>query len=437
MLDSAALAAWTGGVWHGHPPAGGFDGTAIDTRTLRRGQLFVALRGDRRDGHDFLAAAREAGAAGALVETPQPAAALPQLVVPSSLRAFQAIAREWRRCFRGPVIGVTGSAGKTSTKELIALLLGPDAAATAGNLNNHLGVPLTLTALDPERHKFAVVEAGISARGEMAVLADMIRPDVAVVTLVGPAHLAELGGLEEVAAEKAALAARVADGGRAIFPRSCLDYAAFRNLRTPTLPLDYVLRPRGESVDILLGGAGGTFETFTVPVPSEGMAQNAALALRVALHLRVSSALLRSRLAQWKPAKQRGEVHREGGRLVYVDSYNANPVSMLDALAAFERLAPVGAPRLFVLGCMEELGPEAPRYHRELGAALRLGPADRVVVIGGWAEEVKAGAAGAAGQIEPAVSAAAVAPLVAEFAGSVFLKGSRRHRVEEAMLAPC
>ena len=205
------LAAWTGGRWTAQPVSS-LSGFTIDTRQLRSGQVFVALKTGKRDGHDFLATAEMSGASAAIVSTPAEGLRLPQLVVADPLKAFHAIAREHRRLFKGPVIGISGSAGKTSTKNLLALLLGGAEAgvlATEGNLNNHLGVPLTLTRLDPSAHHFAVVEAGISAPREMAPLAAMIEPDIAIVTLVAPAHTAELGGLGGVAAEKAVLPAAV------------------------------------------------------------------------------------------------------------------------------------------------------------------------------------------------------------------------------------
>lgn len=167
----------------------------MDTRIIRSGELFVALKTEKRDGHDFLEAALAAGASGALVSRIVEGVNLPQLVVPDPLIAFQTIGREHRRLFSGRVVGITGSCGKTSTKELLALLLGGEGEgvlATQGNLNNHLGVPLTLTRLEPGRHQYAVVEAGISAPGDMAVLADMIEPDLVITTLVAPAHLQEL-----------------------------------------------------------------------------------------------------------------------------------------------------------------------------------------------------------------------------------------------------
>jgi len=187
------MAAWTGGHWT-RIPGGALGGFTQDTRQLAAGQVFVAVKTAMRDGHDFLGEALKRGATAALVGREVAGAKLPQLVVDDPLAAFQLIAREHRREFHGTVVGVTGSVGKTSTKDLLALLLGgPEAVlATAGNLNNHLGVPLTLTRLDSAVHRAAVIEAGISEPGEMAPLAEMIEPDHSVVTLVGPAHLQKL-----------------------------------------------------------------------------------------------------------------------------------------------------------------------------------------------------------------------------------------------------
>ena len=195
-FDPEMLAAWTRGWWT-RRPAEAPVGFSVDSRRLTPGVAFVALKTAKRDGHDLLADASRAGASAAIVAKEIPGIDLPQLVVGHPLAALQTVARAQRRNFPGPVIGITGSAGKTSTKELLAALLGGQESgvlATEGNLNNQIGVALTLCRLDPERHRFAVVEAGISAPGEMRLLAAMIEPDVAIVTMVGAAHLEELEG---------------------------------------------------------------------------------------------------------------------------------------------------------------------------------------------------------------------------------------------------
>ncbi len=459
-FDPASLALWTEGWWTA-PPASAPVGFTIDTRQLRPGQVFVALKTDRRAGRAFLAAARRAGAAGAIVDAADPAEPLPQLVVAEPLAAFQAIARQHRRRFPGPVVGVSGSAGKTSTKELLSLLLGGGSGAaddrlpvlaTEGNLNNRLGVPLTLTRLDPAVHRFAVVEAGIGGPGEMAPLAAMIEPDLAIITLVGPAHLAELGGLEEVAREKASLLAAVRGPGMAIFPSSCLAFAPFRELNVRTLVVapavsgvpaapagaqraEGAVAHQGETTTVTLSW-GAPPASFTFCRVSDGMAQNAALALCAALELGTAPDLLRSRLRQWRPAPLRGEMRREGGKLFYIDCYNANPASMADALAAFGAVASASEPRLYVLGSMEELGSEAGRYHRELGRSLRLRAGDRLFVVGAEAEAIRAGAVeagNAPGQIAVVGARAPVAARRAALRGAVFVKGSRKHALERLL----
>jgi UDP-N-acetylmuramoyl-tripeptide--D-alanyl-D-alanine ligase len=416
--------------------------------------MFVALKTGMRDGHDFLSAAAAAGAVGAIVSGSARAEDLPQLVVADPLAAFQSIAGAHRREFPGPVIGVTGSAGKTSTKNLLAALLGgSDVLSTEGNLNNHIGVPLTLTRLDAAVHRWAVVEAGIGGPGEMAPLAAMIAPDIAVVTVVAPAHLSGLGSLDGVAREKAALASAVKPGGLAVFPAGCLDFPAFRGLKTRTLALArtdgplprgsppakafFTLEIRGEAASITLAYKGPP-AAFTLNSASEGMAQNAALALCVAIELGVPRDALQSRLRDWRPSPLRGEFHRAGDRLLYVDCYNANPASMADALAAFYAIAPAGEPRLLVVGCMEELGAEAGRYHAELGRSVKLRAPDRLIVIGEHAAAVRAGALAGGidpGQVQVVESLEPVAGLLAHFRGAVFVKGSRRYRLEELLEA--
>ncbi len=448
------LATWTGGRWTTEPAAP-LTGFTQDTRQLRAGQVFVALKTDKRDGHDFLPAAQAAGATAAIVATANSTLALPQLVVADPLAAFQAIARAHRRAFRGPVVGISGSAGKTSTKELLARLLGGEAGgvlATAGNLNNHIGVPLTLTQLDPARHRFAVIEAGISAPGEMKPLADMIEPDVAIITLIAAAHTEELGGLEGVAREKAVLPAAVRPAGVAIFPKSCTHFAPFSDMFVNQLVLERsdVLRPatkpthtihfnvlqRGHETVIVIAYGPPPPAMFKLARVSDGMAQNAALALTAALRLGVEPKLLQERLGGWGPAKLRGEIRREGGRLLYLDCYNANPASMADALAAFQAVAPAGETRLYVLGCMEELGPESPALHRALGRALNLRGGDRMIVIGQQANEVCAGVLEQGDftrQIQIASTIDTIAAEVAAWHGAVFLKGSRRYQLERAI----
>ena len=175
------LASWSHGEWSSLPerPISGF---SIDTRNLGNGDVFVAIK-DQRDGHDFLSVAKSEGATGAMVSRVNSELGFPQLLTKDTLSAFHMIAKMHRRNFCGSVVGITGSCGKTSTKEMLSVLLGKErTVSTKGNLNNHLGVPLSLLSIDLDSDDFAVIEAGINQRGEMSVLADMINPDFGIIT---------------------------------------------------------------------------------------------------------------------------------------------------------------------------------------------------------------------------------------------------------------
>jgi len=448
-FDPQLLAADCAGSWT-QPPRRAISGFAIDTRQLEPGELFVALRTERRDGHAFLGAAREGGAAGALVSEPREEVDLPQLVVGDTLEAFHEIAAAHRRRFRGKVVGITGSAGKTSTKDILAILLGgpSEVLATEGNLNNHLGVPLTLLKIAPSVHRFAVVEAGISGPGEMDVIAAMIQPDVAIVTIVAAAHLDRLGSVKGVSDEKARLIGHLRSGGVAVFPVDCLAYPAFRNLGGPAFvtvgireaaealpawaePVAVAVRQREHATEICVSWRG-RLEEFAMRRTTLGMAGNAALAIVAALHLGVSEERIRQRLPAWRPSRLRGTIIEQGNRLLYLDCYNANPASMADALEAFLGIAPEEAPRLFVIGCMEELGADAEALHRRTGRHWPVRPQDRLVVLGthaaALAEGVREHVPGAAILVNPEPEE--VRELVAGFEGAIFLKGSRRYALE-------
>ncbi len=462
-FDPSQLATWTDGHWTALP-RGVLTGFSHDTRALRAGDVFVALRTGKRDGHDFLPAAQTAGASAAIVSTPNPGLALPQLVVADPLAAFQKIAATHRAAFQaagGIVIGISGSAGKTSTKNLLAGILRPAGVlATEGNLNNHIGVPLTLTRLDPALHRYAVIEVGISAPGEMETLTAMIAPDHAIITMVAPAHTQDLGDIDGVAREKAVLLEHVKANGMRIFPSDCLKFSAFATLSTgialrrttldtvrlmtvPTcakrifanVSLTFMAKNTGLTLSV---NSDSPLHDYTLRCASLGMAQNAALAITLALHLGVSDSQIQSALASWKPAKWRGEILRDSdGRLFYLDLYNANPASMADALDAFSRVAPAGMPRLYVIGCMEELGPDAARHHRELGQNLSqfLRPRDEALLIGDLAPCIAAGITPPSSKIIIASASSEIAARIAAFQGAIFLKGSRRHALENALPA--
>ncbi|MDP0495141.1 MAG: Mur ligase family protein [Verrucomicrobiota bacterium JB024] len=443
------LAECTGGFWAGERTPSRVSGFTQDSRRAGPGDMFVALETSARDGHDFIPAAREAGAGSALVRN-EVEEELPQLVVPDTLEAFQKIAAIHRRDFAGRVIGVTGSCGKTSTKDLLGLLLGERTLRTEGNLNNFLGVPLTLTRLDAAQHDFAVIEAGINEPGEMATLAAMIEPDIAVITCVAPAHLERLGTVEGVAREKALLGRRA---GRVIFPGNCWQYAPFRDLGARalvvtddetlarTLPNEQCVVSRMGNVDVgccrlELESAALPAFACELPFSSPGMVSNAALALSAALLCGVSPDTLRSRLSQWRASRHRGEWLRLGAQNFFVDSYNANPASMAEAMSAFVASAPAELPRLYVLGGMKELGVETYRYHMLTGEKLKLRPQDRAVLIGSEADGYRDGllkARNERSQLTLFTETQQAQAAVAAFKGAIMLKGSRAYALESLL----
>jgi len=443
-FTSADLAVWAGGHWTVAPRAP-LTGFGTDTRALRAGEVFVAVRTDRRDGHDFLGSARSQGAAGALVARAV-ADDLPQLVVDDPLVALRRVAARWRAQFPGRVIGVTGSVGKTSTKELLAALLGAEAFVTEANLNNLIGVPLMLLRVEPGLHRFAVIEAGMSIPGELGVSAKVIRPDLAIVTNVAAVHLEGVGSLAGIAREKATLVAELAPGGQAIVPVALLDWpefaahagrcvaVQFEGEAAPAVAPARLVRAsfladaRGQRSLVLDG------EVFPLAPISDGLARNAALALVAALAVGRPADALAAVTAKWMPPAGRGSVHVEGDRTFYVDCYNASPASLLDSAQAFDRLSRgTAAPRLFLLGGMAELGPTSAQLHRDCGAQLPLRSGDHVVAFGGESAALLQGVALPGVELSVAASLEDATARVAAHRGYVFLKGSRSFALERCL----
>ncbi len=439
------LAAWSCGRWTAEPssPITGF---GTDTRTLASGEAFVAVRTGRRDGHDYLGDARARGASCAVVSRPV-ADALPQLVVDDTQAALRRLAASWRDLFPGPVIGVTGSVGKTSTKDLLGALLGPAAFVTEANLNNLLGVPLMLLRADPSAHRWAVIEAGMSVPGELGVSARVLRPDVAVVTAVAAVHLEGVGDLAGVAREKSELVAALREGGRAVLPASLLSWPPFAALASRCTAVRFAGEPApavppAALVEAELGDDGAGRRTLRVggrtlvlgPV-SDGLARNAALAVVAADLVGAEPGAVAAALSAWTPPAGRGSLHADGGRSWYVDCYNSSPASLADSAACFDRLSRGSPePRLWIVGGMAELGPESPRLHREALAKLPVRSGDSVILFGGDAPAALA-ALPAAAQGAVAATHAELAAFAAARRGFVFLKGSRAHALEKALPA--
>lgn len=473
LFSPRLLQLWTGGRWRGGEPSA-ITGFSIDSRKLQEGDLFVAIQTEKRDGHNYVEAAEAAGASAALVQRYVEASRIPQLIVPDAVAALQTIATTHRFTFEGPVIAITGSCGKTSTKDLLQLILGGNnVLSTSGNLNNHLGVPLTLLGLDMAQHDIAVVEAGAGSPGDIAELGGMIRPEVAIITMVGPAHLDRLGSVAGVAKEKSALGHFVHPNGFVLFPADCLQYPVFRHFEIESIALGTpdeehekfaavksayywtettettrketasIERMNSESIETTSGIQGGCRlllrqppaidVAFEVPRVSQGMMRNAAFSILAALKLGASVETIQQRLYEWKPSRHRGEIIAHDNKQFYVDCYNANPASFIDTLSAFDQSMSPDAPRLYVLGCMAELGAVAGAWHHWVGNRVRLRPGDHAIIIGDESHEFADGIVEAGNDVNLITiveSLDDIRPLVNEFEGSVLLKGSRRYRLE-------
>jgi len=455
------LVRWTGGRAVRGEADARFHAVSIDTRTLAEGALFVAIRGPRHDAHDFLAGAVEAGAAGLLVEDGRlPDAALPGegpvVAVPDTTRGLGALARGHREGFEGPVIALTGSSGKTTTKEMCAAILsaaGP-CLKTEGNLNNEYGVPLTLLRRRPE-HQRAVIEMGMNHRGEIARLVAIARPDVGLVTNVGTAHIEHLGSQEEIALEKGDLVAGLPVEGVAVLNADDPRVVAQKG-RAPgpvqtygrEQPADVTAR----DVERLPGGRYGfrlAAPSGTVRIEVTGLGDttviNALAAAAAALAAGVGLGDVERGLAGYRPIAGRlaPRPHPSGATIID-DSYNANPQSLAASLRALADLRGDGR-AIAVLGDMGELGDHADEAHRAAGRLAGELGLDRLVAVGARARLVCEGAraAGLAGDRAtpadgPADAAALLGPGLRD-GDWVLVKGSRAMHMEdvvEALVGP-
>ncbi|MDO5288593.1 MAG: UDP-N-acetylmuramoyl-tripeptide--D-alanyl-D-alanine ligase [Pseudomonadota bacterium] len=401
-LTLAQAAAWLSGApWHAQQVGDGATVLArvhTDTRSVQPGDLFVALKGERFDAADFLPQAAAAGAAAALCDAaaaPRLAASgLPGLLVHEPRTALGELARQWRQRFDGPLIAVTGSNGKTTVTQMIAAILrawqGDAALATEGNFNNDIGLPLTLLRLR-DAHRVAVVELGMNHPGEIAQLARIAQPTVALVNNAQREHLEFMDSVEAVARENGAVLASLPAGGKAVFPAGDVYENLWSRLSGACEQLLF-----GEQAPVRLLAADWQGEhwharaatpvgeiVFDLHVAGRHNLRNALAALACAVAAGAPAAALAQGLSAFAPVqgRSRTQLLRYRGRAVTLidDTYNANPDSVR---ALIDVLAELPGPRLLVLGDMGEVGEQGPAFHAEVGAYARQRGIDRLLAHG-------------------------------------------------------
>lgn len=415
VLTLEDIATATGGDVVGAAPGGASGlraaGVSTDTRSLAPGEVFFALRGPRFDGHAFVAEAASKGAASAVVESTDGLGGLPSgfalVVVGDTTRALGDLAARVRRQSGLPVVAISGSSGKTTTKEMAASILSVSRKVlkTRGNLNNHIGLPLTLLGLMPE-HEAAVVELGISRPGEMARLVEIASPDVALLTNIGRAHALGLGDPEGVAEAKGEIFSGLAAGGvKAVNLDDPLIVEAAR--RSPGGMAGAVtFGSRGEA-DVRvadfrpapdLSGSTATYDvrgerlSVRFASPAAACAMNGAAAIASALSLGAGPGEITGGLGAFNPLKGRMEVVRARGMTLIDDTYNANPDSVASALKTLGAVNGRAGRKVVVLGDMLELGHRAERAHREAGRMAASIKAAVVVAVGTYAAHTAEGA---------------------------------------------
>lgn len=371
-------------------PALAVTGAAIDSRKLKKGDLFIALPGSQVDGHDFLAHAREAGAVAALVSKPvnDP---LPQLLVKDAVAAFGKLATFWRQQSPAKVIAITGSNGKTTLKEMISAMLAQQhhVIATQGNLNNELGVPLTLCRLKSQ-HQYAVIEMGANHHGEIEKLVAMAQPQVAIINNVAAAHLEGFGSLEGVAKAKGEIYTGLAADGVAVvnadMPYQAIWQPLIGDRQTLTFglennadvtALDCQTTPVGSHFMVQLDGVN---HFVSLPLPGRHNVANALAAMTVCHALGIEPSAMIKGLASIKAVPHRLQLRPTKQQALLIDdTYNANPGSFGQAL---QTLKSFPGQRWLVLGDFGELGPDSQQIHQQMGRDAKTAEVHRLLTVG-------------------------------------------------------
>jgi len=417
-----------------------FAGISTDTRSICDGELFFALQGPNFDGHDYVGKARANGAAGAVVSI-QTEDDIAQIAVDDAKLALGRFSAAWRQSKKARVVGITGSNGKTTLKELVAACLGASAPtlATAGNLNNDIGMPLMLARIKNE-HEYAVLEMGANHAGEIAYLASLAKPDIVVITNAAAAHLEGFGSIEGVARAKGEILEVVDRPTFAILNADDDYYEYWCTLVEDTTSLSFGLH---ESADIhadkiKTSSTGSQFDlhlpdasiSISLPLPGVHNVRNSCAAAAVAFALDIDSERIRSALENIVPVKGRLQpLAGINACTLFDDSYNANPLSVT---AAAEFLASLDGESWLVLADMKELGEGAEEMHREVGASARTSGVDRLFALGGLSRYCVDGF-GKGATWYPDIDALLMDVGKADSSVNILVKGSRSMRMERVV----
>lgn len=430
-------------------------GVSIDSRTIKQGELFVAIKGDRFDGHDFVHEAITRGAWGAVVERASLESKYANLskytnIIPveDTLLSLQEMAAKHRGKFSLPVFGITGSNGKTTTKEMLASILrqkGP-VLSNEGNLNNHIGVPLTVMKLNAS-HRSAVIEMGMSAPGEIQMLTRLIKPDIGVITNIGPAHIEFFGSIDLIMEAKSELLSNMESSGTAVLNADDPYYARLKDRFRGSL-VSFGIHLRADVVGSEIEqkkdytdfsiGFSGTSVRVRIQAVGKHNVYNALAAAAAAIAKETPLESIKFGLEDFSPPAMRSELLEVRGRLVLKDCYNANPRSVEAALETLASLRQGGA-TIAVLGDMLELGKSAPDAHRAIGAIVQRLGIDLLITVGTLTKFIADGAFTAGfprDRVLMADSNAQAAALLKERAqlrDVILIKGSRAMKMEKIL----
>ncbi|MDR1456475.1 MAG: Mur ligase domain-containing protein [Puniceicoccales bacterium] len=440
------------GTWINFAPTAPMAGVTIDSRKIKRGMLFFAIQTEKDDGHRYLSSALDNGACGAMVEHYNENVQIPQMVVHNSIAALQSIAAARRKRYTNSVIAIAGSYAKTTTKELLALLLGrSETLASAGNENNTIGVPLTLLKLDRDRHRYAVIEAGISRSGEMTAITEILLPSHVIFTAISQKHLEFFPSREALLEEKLRICEPVLkQNGLIVTEKSLAQLPQFTPFSKHLYAISRGQVRRDDAISYATHWQNGkmfcriTFpdseiaeEDYELPIPSAGFAYDFALCRALTKRFNIAQEETAIRLAMWKSIPLRGQIfrHRMKKQTYFVDCYNSDVPTLVESIGIFKRKFPY-VPHYYIIGSLGEYGIESECQHRLAGEQIPIGPHAHVFFLGeeciftcdalkrrGFPSE----------NLHMCMNLDEIRTAIREVEGAVYLKGSRIHQLEQLL----